>query len=95
MEEEPVLDTQATIDRVLELEEELEASGFAASEGNELEKARVMLHKWIDDLVAVVVSPGLGRVTVIHPNGRQSSIASADLPFIMSSRVGKHPDEKE
>jgi hypothetical protein len=71
------------VDRVIELEQELEASGTAAIAGSELERHRAALHKWVDDLVGVVVSPGLGRVTVIHPDGRKSSIASATLPYLM------------
>jgi hypothetical protein len=76
---------QAAAERVMELEEEVEASGQAAVDGAELERARAALHKWVDGVKGVVVSPGLGRVTLIHEGGRVSSIASPDLPFEMSA----------
>lgn len=56
-------------------------------EGAALENARAALHKWIDGMTGVVISPPLGRVTVIHGNGRKSAITSADLPFLMSTPV--------
>ncbi len=79
--------SKAAADRVIELEEEVEASGYLV-EGDALHEARKILHKWVDDMTGVVVSPGLGRVTVIHGSGRPSTIASAELPFIMSKPVG-------
>lgn len=85
---EPADDTlRAVTDRVIELEEELEASGVAAIDGSDLEYSRAALHKWVDELIGVVVSPGLGRVTVIHPGGKRSSIASGSLPYAMSRPV--------
>ena len=75
---------QAAAERVMELEEEVEASGQAAVGGDALDHARAALHRWVDELKGVVVSPGLGRVTIIHEGGRISSIASPDLPFLMS-----------
>jgi hypothetical protein len=78
---------KAAVDHVIALEEELEASGYASTEGGELEFARAALHKWVDEMTGVVISPGLGRVTVIHGDGRRSSIASATLPFAMSRPV--------
>jgi hypothetical protein len=75
---------RAVTDRVIELEEELEASGVATIDGSDLEWSRAALHKWVDELIGVVVSPGLGRVTVIHPGGKRSSIASSTLPYAMS-----------
>lgn len=81
---EPDKALRAVVDQVIELEAELESAGVAAIDGCELEHSRAALHKWIDAIVGVVVSPGLGRVTVIHPDGRRSSIASATLPFLMS-----------
>ena len=83
MNRQPDESLRAVVDRVIGLEEELEASGTAAIAGRELERHRVALHKWVDEFVGVVVSPGLGRVTVIHPDGRKSSIASATLPYLM------------
>ena len=79
--------SRAAADRVIELEEEVEASGYLV-EGDALQEARTILHKWVDDMTGVVVSPGLGRVTVIHGGGRPSTIASAELPFIMSKPIG-------
>lgn len=75
--------------RVIELEDELEAGGNAVVEDAALENARAILHHWIDGLIGIVSSPALGRVTVIHKNGRQFSIASPDLPFLMTAPVGK------
>lgn len=78
---------QATADRVLELAEEVEAAGHATLGGTALEDARAALHKWVDGLKGVVINPALGRVTVIHENGRESTISSPDLPFAMSRPV--------
>jgi hypothetical protein len=87
MTKEPDNSLRAVADRVIELEEEVEASGVAAIDGSDLEWSRAALHKWVDELIGVVVSPGLGRVTVIHPGGRRSSIASSTLPYAMSKPV--------
>jgi hypothetical protein len=76
---------QTAADQVLELEAELEAAGSAATGGSALERAQAILHKWVDSAKGVVVSPALGRVTLIHQNGRVSSISSPDLPFAMSA----------
>ena len=70
--------------RVLALESELESSGDVSTAGDELSLAREALHRWVDTVVGVVSSPGVGRVTLIHENGRQSKIASPDLPFLLS-----------
>jgi hypothetical protein len=80
---------QSAADQVLELEAELEAAGSAATGGSALERAQAILHKWIDNAKGVVVSPALGRVTLIHQNGRISSISSPDLPFVMSKPAEK------
>jgi hypothetical protein len=85
---------KAAADRVLELEAELEAAGEAKVDGAPLERARALLHKWIDDMTGVVVSPALGRVTLIHPNGRFSTISSPELPFVMSEPVKDRTDTK-
>jgi hypothetical protein len=76
--------------RVIELEQELEASGEAAI-GDALTFSRERLHEWVETVVGVVASPGVGRVTLIHANGRESKIASPDLPFLLSrpARFGK------
>jgi hypothetical protein len=75
---------RAVAARVIGLEEEVEASGVATIDGSELEWSRAALHAWVDEMVGVVVSPGLGRVTIIHPGGQRSSIASPSLPCAMS-----------
>jgi hypothetical protein len=69
------------VERVLELEAELETAGNAATGGDDLAYARAALHEWVDSVVGVVSSPGVGRATLIHSNGRESKIASPDLPF--------------
>lgn len=71
-------------ERVLGLEEELESAGQATVAGEELARLREELHRWVDTVVAVVASPGVGRVALIHANGRQSSISSPDLPHLLS-----------
>lgn len=73
--------------RVVELEAELEASGTAATEGAKLEFARAALHAWVDTVVGVVASPGVGRVTLIHANGNESKIASPELPYLVTPPV--------
>lgn len=82
---------QETVDRVLELAEEVEAAGEASVGGSNLERVRARLHAWIDEMKGVVVNPALGRVTVIHENGRESTIASAELPFLLSVPVSVKP----
>jgi hypothetical protein len=42
------------------------------------------LHAWVDTVSAVVVNAGLGRVTLIHANGKETSVASSELPFLLS-----------
>jgi hypothetical protein len=69
--------------RVIALEAELESAGEAL-EGDQLAQSRTALHAWIETVVAVVASPGVGRVTLIHRDGSQSSIASPRLPFLLS-----------
>jgi hypothetical protein len=80
MDDMPENKTQAATDRVIKLEEELEASGVATHDHDALAAARAILHH----IEAAVVSPALGRVTIIHANGRQSTITSPDLPFVLS-----------
>lgn len=78
----------ATVDeavaRVIELEHELESAGEASIGGDALTFSRERLHEWVETVVGVVASPGVGRVTLIHANGRESKIASPDLPFLLS-----------
>ncbi len=73
--------------RVLELEAELEASGNVTTETDALARARALLHEWVETVTAVVATPGVGRVTLIHTNGRESRIASPDLPALLSAPV--------
>lgn len=75
---------QAAIERVVQLEAELESSGEAKTATAVLAEARAALHEWVDTVTGVVSSPGVGRVTLIHANGRESKIASPDLPFLLS-----------
>jgi hypothetical protein len=77
---------QATA-RVLDLEAELESAGTATTGGDDLKVLHAALHSWVDSVVGVVASPGVGRVTLIHANGRESKIASPDLPFLLSKPV--------
>lgn len=70
--------------RVVELESELESAGDATTGGDDLARLKAGLHAWVDTVVAVVASPGVGRVALIHADGRQSSISSPDLPFRLS-----------
>ena len=71
-------------ERVLALEEELESVGSATTESEEIARMHDVLHRWVESVVGIVASPGVGRVTLIHNNGRQSKIASPDLPFLLS-----------
>jgi hypothetical protein len=79
---------QAAAERIIKLEEELEASGVATHDQAGLATTRAALHKWIDGITATVVSPALGRVTLIHADGRQSTIVSPDLSFLLSKPLG-------
>lgn len=70
--------------RVVALEAELENAGEATIGDAALAHSRAVLHAWVDTVVAVVASPGVGRVTLIHADGSQSGIASSRLPFLLS-----------
>jgi hypothetical protein len=87
MSKQQVETTRAMAERVIDLAEEVEASGEASLDGAALQAARLALHQWIDGVIGVVVTPAFGRVTVIHPNGRESTISSPDLPYLMSAPV--------
>jgi hypothetical protein len=82
---------EAIAERVLKLAGELEASGDLKAGGADMEKARAALHSWIDEATGFVTTPAFGRVTVIHANGRQSSIQSPDLSYRMSEPLEKAP----
>lgn len=74
----------AAVDRVVQLEAELESSGEAKTGADAIADARAALHEWVDTVTAVVSSPGVGRVSLIHANGQTSTIASSHLPFLLS-----------
>lgn len=78
--------TREAADHVLEMAEELEASGDAMVGQDSLASARAALHQWIDSMTGVVLTPAFGRVTIIH-DGRQSTITSPDLPFVLSAAM--------
>jgi glycerate-2-kinase len=82
---------QAVAEHVAGMAEEVEASVDVSVGGSALKTAQAALHRWIDEAKGVVVNPAQGRVTLIHDNGRTSTITSPDLPFIMSARVGDWP----
>jgi hypothetical protein len=70
--------------RILELEAELEAAGDATIDEAALADLKSLLHGWVDTVSAVVATPGMGRVVLIHHNGRESRISSPDLPMLLS-----------
>jgi len=82
------------VERVTELEAELEASSDASTGGDALARTREVLHRWVDSVAAVVATPGVGRVVLIHENGSESRIASPDLPMLLSVPVS-WPGRKE
>jgi len=94
MTEDRTTGVRAAADRISELEEELEVSGDAVVDGDPLAQARAALHAWIDAMTGVVVTPALGRVTLIHGNGTRSTISSPELPFAMSApmKAGRQED---
>ena len=75
---------EAAAGRVIELQAELESSGEATTGGDELAFLRARLHEWVDTVAGVVVNAGLGRVTLIHADGRESGISSSQLPYLLS-----------
>jgi hypothetical protein len=74
---------QDAVDRALDLAEEIETHA-AAVDPDALDQAKAAVHAWVDEATSVVVNAALGRVTLVHPDGRSSSITSADLPFRLS-----------
>lgn len=75
---------RSAAERVIDLDAELEAAAEASVETDAVAAARAVLHAWVDTVVAVVSSPGVGRVSLIHANGRQSGISSPELPFLLT-----------
>jgi hypothetical protein len=86
---------QEAVDQVMELDEEVEAPGHARLDAQALDSMRATLHAWVDTVKGVVVNPALGRVVLIHEDGRRSSVASADLPFALSQPVSGKLDSGE
>ncbi len=78
---------QSATVRVVELEAELEIASEAKTGSADVESARAALHQWVDSVVAVVSSPGVGRVSLIHANGKESRISNPDLPYLLSRPV--------
>ena len=74
----------AKAERIVALEAELESAGEISLAEAELSRARSVLHEWVDSVVGMVSSPGVGRVSLIHKDGSQSNIASPKLPFALS-----------
>ena len=73
--------------RIADLEAELEASGTTTREAEALSRIRALLHDWVDTVTAVVATPGVGRVVLIHDNGTESRIASPELPYLLAMPV--------
>ncbi len=74
-----------TAERIVELGMEVEAPGHVAVDEAALIKAREIIGQWANGLQGVVVNPSMGRVTLIDANGRPSSIASAELCYMLSA----------
>ena len=75
------------IDRVTQLEAELESASNATTAGDALARARDVLHHWVDSVTGVVATPGAGRVVLIHADGSESRIASPKLPMLLAEPV--------
>ena len=74
-------------ERIGQLEAELEAASDASTQGESLARARAILHQWVDSVTGVVATPGVGRVVLLHANGRETRIASPDLPALLAAPV--------
>ena len=75
------------VDRVSQLEAELVSASEATTQGDALVRARAVLHRWVDTVTAVVATPGVGRVVLIHADGGESRIASPELPMLLAEPV--------
>lgn len=84
----------AAVERVKELGAEVESSAEASTGGDALAFVRSELHKWVDTVAGVVVNAGLGRVTLLHHNGKESGISSSELPYLLSRPARFEDDEK-
>ncbi|MYL96255.1 hypothetical protein GR702_00510 [Novosphingobium sp. FGD1] len=78
---------EAAAARIVDLEAELEAAGTTTRDEKALQRVRALLHEWVDTVTAVVATPGVGRVVLIHGNGSESRIASPELPFRLAVPV--------
>ena len=78
---------KAATDRIVALEAELESVGDASVGDENLRFAKAALTEWIETIVGVVASPGVGRVSFIHADGTQTKIASPTLPYLLSRPV--------
>lgn len=85
--------TASQAERVVALEAELESAGEVSLAEAALAQSRADLHDWVETVVGIVCSPGVGRVSLIHKDGSQSSIASSRLPFLLSRPAQFEPDE--
>ena len=74
-----------TAERIAELGNEVEAPGHIAVDEAALIKTRDVLRQWAGSVKGVVVNPAMGRVTVIDKDGKPSSIASAELCYLLSA----------
>lgn len=83
---------QEVADHVQRLAEEIETHADVALGGPALENGRARIHEWIDGMTGFVVNAAQAQVTIIHANGRQSTIFSPDLPFQLVRAAG---DSKE
>lgn len=91
MEDEQSENTRALAGRVIALAEELEVSGEISLQEAELKRDRDALHAWIDSAVGVVLTPGFARVSLIHANGKQSTISSWELCLSLSDLRNRKP----
>ena len=73
--------------RVSQLEAELEAASDVTTAGPSLLRTREILHRWVDSVTGVVATPGVGRVVLIHADGRESRIASPVLPVLLAEPI--------
>ena len=83
MAEGPTDKAQEVADHVQRLAEEIETHADVALGGAALESGRARIHEWIEGMTGFVVNAAQAQVTIIHANGRQSTIFSPDLPFLL------------
>ncbi len=86
-EEAPQTALAEAVERVTQLEAELESASNATTATDALARAREVLHRWVDSVSGVVATPGAGRVVLIHIDGSESRIASPKLPMLLAEPV--------